>query len=650
MKKSLMLLIILIGFYVNVKGQLPSYVPTNGLVGYWPFNGNANDISGNNLNGIVSGATLTSDRMGNNNCAYKFDYLNWSWGQGGDEIYIPYNSILNTTNLSVSVWAYRSSNGYSNQSHTIINRFQYGYSNPQGEVWQIIASPAPSCSVLTQILQPNLSNIVNSGTSLLLNNWKHIVFTYDGISFKQYENGILQSNSAANSFMLNTIGNSGISIGVSKQANGNWGPFDGKIDDIGIWNRALTQSEIAALYNSQTVAVSDTLWVANTQSDTLTYPSQVKLSIKSNNITSKNISAYDIKLNYDSSRLKFDSVTKTNTVSAIGSLIINSTTPGQVVIGWASSTSITSSNLPLLDCYFTPIDSGKTTVSISNAILNTDTVKNRYSKSVITMYNFGDVDMNKIVQSYDASLVLKYSVGIDPLPTIDPLPWEAWRVKVANVDTSNAVNANDASLILKYSVGLITKFPKRGPTTFAGYVTLSLENKEIVVRSYEDMGGLNISFLDHLSDLSSPSFIYANNTLSAFNKQSNLYKLGLAFSEAPANGTIVLRIPYTGSSNQTLDMEIVENTASRNYQLSIATGLNNFNTIKLNILPNPTNQSIHIDGLTIEINNSAMIYSIQGQLLKSIPTIENNEIDLSEFNPGVYLIKINDVAHRVVKL
>ena len=45
--------------------NLPSYVPTNGLVGYWPFNGNANDQSGNGNNGTVNGATLTADRFGN---------------------------------------------------------------------------------------------------------------------------------------------------------------------------------------------------------------------------------------------------------------------------------------------------------------------------------------------------------------------------------------------------------------------------------------------------------------------------------------------------------------------------------------------------------------------------------------------------------
>ncbi len=48
----------------NTFAQVPSYVPTNGLVGYWPFNGNANDESGSGNNGTVNGATLTTDRFG----------------------------------------------------------------------------------------------------------------------------------------------------------------------------------------------------------------------------------------------------------------------------------------------------------------------------------------------------------------------------------------------------------------------------------------------------------------------------------------------------------------------------------------------------------------------------------------------------------
>ena len=55
---------------------VPSYIPTSGLVGWWPFNGNANDESGNGNNGMVNGATLTSDRFGNTNSAYNFNGMN----------------------------------------------------------------------------------------------------------------------------------------------------------------------------------------------------------------------------------------------------------------------------------------------------------------------------------------------------------------------------------------------------------------------------------------------------------------------------------------------------------------------------------------------------------------------------------------------
>ena len=53
-----------------------SALPTDGLIAYYPFNGNANDESGNSNNGTVNGATLTSDRNGNANSAYSFDGIN----------------------------------------------------------------------------------------------------------------------------------------------------------------------------------------------------------------------------------------------------------------------------------------------------------------------------------------------------------------------------------------------------------------------------------------------------------------------------------------------------------------------------------------------------------------------------------------------
>ena len=48
MKKSITLIAVV--FTTLLYAQVPSYVPTNGLIGYWPFNGNANDVSGHNFN------------------------------------------------------------------------------------------------------------------------------------------------------------------------------------------------------------------------------------------------------------------------------------------------------------------------------------------------------------------------------------------------------------------------------------------------------------------------------------------------------------------------------------------------------------------------------------------------------------------------
>ncbi|MDP4701084.1 MAG: hypothetical protein NWS66_14145, partial [Saprospiraceae bacterium] len=77
---------------------IPSYVPTNGLVGWWPFNGNANDESGNGNHGTVNGATLTSDRFGNAENAYNFN---------GTSNYIStkYKGILGSNNRTISFWS-----------------------------------------------------------------------------------------------------------------------------------------------------------------------------------------------------------------------------------------------------------------------------------------------------------------------------------------------------------------------------------------------------------------------------------------------------------------------------------------------------------------------------------------------------------------
>ena len=331
---------------------LPSYVPTNGLVAYYPFNGNANDVSGNGNNGIVNGATLSTNRFGNFNNAYYFD--------GNDKISLGRLTTIDTLNInkniSYSIWIKAEQNqstfakmplitkrqapwqtaGYTQSYFTLHAGGQDFYSRSNKYICYGFVDVHAYTTGINNGLDGGVTND---------NNWHHIAATKNGFKYKIYFDGQLVDSIIDQSTLFSID-----SMIVGFQ--GMWGFnaerwYKGHIDDIGIWNRALTQSEITALYNAPTPSISDSLWVLNNQTDTLTFPSQVKLSLKSNNITSKNISAYDIKLNYDASRLKFDSVTKINSASANGSIVVNSSTAGQVNIAWACSSSISSATLQL---------------------------------------------------------------------------------------------------------------------------------------------------------------------------------------------------------------------------------------------------------------------------------------------------------------
>jgi len=224
-------------------------IPTNGLVAWYPFNGNANDLSGNNLNANVVGATLTADKNNGVSKAYDFDVANASFGNQNDEIFIPYSPLMNVSNITVSVWLNPRSYYWSGNpsSSTIINRFQYGYSTPNGQTWGIIFDQTSVTGFIVGTDGTGSSDAV-ANSPLALNQWQNIVMTYNGIQIKLYINGVLKATTNYSGAM-NTLGNSGISIGESNQANGYWNHTDGKIDNVGIWNRELTLSEIQQLYN-----------------------------------------------------------------------------------------------------------------------------------------------------------------------------------------------------------------------------------------------------------------------------------------------------------------------------------------------------------------------------------------------------------------
>ena len=80
------------------------------------------------------------------------------------------------------------------------------------------------------------------------------------------------------------------------------------------------------------------------------------------------------------------------------------------------------------------------------------------------------------------------------------------------------------------------------------------------------------------------------------------------------------------------------------------TGINDIKNSNIKIYPNPTNNNINIEGLNKNENNTIQIFDVQGKLVITKTIAEKGTIDLSELNKGVYVIKIGELAQRIVKM
>ena len=253
-----LLILLLAASCLTAVGQVPDYVPADGLTGWYALDNSAIDNGPLQNHGTIHGASGVVDRHGNANGALRFDVDAWSWGSGGHWVYIPFQESMNTPQVSVACWVRRNSGGLSwnGQSQVIAHRFQYGYNNPNGETWVLgmgnTVSPNGCVAyggVIQQSPSPAISLVTETAEETSLQTWFHMVMTWDGEQLLMYENGEIVATASDPTMVMNQVGNSGISLGMSVQANGHWGPLDGDLDEFGTWSRALTSMEVIALFN-----------------------------------------------------------------------------------------------------------------------------------------------------------------------------------------------------------------------------------------------------------------------------------------------------------------------------------------------------------------------------------------------------------------
>ncbi|MCD4722958.1 MAG: right-handed parallel beta-helix repeat-containing protein [Desulfobacula sp.] len=221
------LLILFLGLFLNVAiGNEVVYAEINDdLVAYYPFNGDADDKSGNTNDGVVHGAILTHDRFGSSENAYLFD--------GVDDFIDIGNlrSIVQEEHGSFSIWI--NINAFRPGVITFLfesdlsanDRFYLGIIN-QRLIWGYmnVSISTPDSSIQTHV-------------------WYHISGTWVNGQFRLYLNGsLVESKQATVKDFVNN------NFGLGKAYNTDNRYYDGKIDNFRIYNRVISESEIQQLY------------------------------------------------------------------------------------------------------------------------------------------------------------------------------------------------------------------------------------------------------------------------------------------------------------------------------------------------------------------------------------------------------------------
>lgn len=251
----------------------PSCIPTSGLVAWYPFNGNANDSSGNALNGSVSGATLTTDRFGVANKAYSFNGTS-------DYIEIPYSSLFDNATFTISFWVktpLSTGGGGPNVNQGILTRVATGgpsLSVGSSTPW-LIFEIGGSVTYAASGIAGGAASGGSSGQTLYdisTDTWHHIAFTISTTVCSVYVDGTFITS---NTYTV-PVSYSSTVIRIGKSLNTYWRAFQGKVDDIAFYNRVLSSAEVTQLYtggvSAGTISGSSTVCVgaSTTLSDTTT--------------------------------------------------------------------------------------------------------------------------------------------------------------------------------------------------------------------------------------------------------------------------------------------------------------------------------------------------------------------------------------------
>ena len=230
MKKPVLIVLVVLFLTSTVSADL-----FDGLVLYYSFDGNANDASGNGCNGTVHGAALTMDRFGNADSAYYFDgiddYIDIGSSLGGYSSFSEF-AWVRTVSLKPRNNFIQSSNWYVDDPYGNDGGFDLAITNGYIKSW---------------INEPDrAADSELAGPYVVLDTWHLIGTTWDGSTHKLYFDGQEVSSNSYTGY-IGTSAQTSL-VGTKHYGAGFNGFLNADIDDLRIYDRALSSSEVRELY------------------------------------------------------------------------------------------------------------------------------------------------------------------------------------------------------------------------------------------------------------------------------------------------------------------------------------------------------------------------------------------------------------------
>jgi len=213
-------LALLLSLFLAASIQAACVQPPSGMVSWWPGDGDANDIIGTNNGTLVNGATFASGMVGQ---SFSFDGTD-------DYVQVPDSASLDlTAQITIDAWVYPTVLG-----RRVVDKITAGGSDG----YLLDTWPGNVRFIVGNI------GVVGS-TPLSTGVWTHIAGTYNGSQLRVYVNGVLDGS--VNTNIAIPANNLPLRIGADQNGSN---LFNGLIDEVEIFDRAISAEEIQSIYNA----------------------------------------------------------------------------------------------------------------------------------------------------------------------------------------------------------------------------------------------------------------------------------------------------------------------------------------------------------------------------------------------------------------